>query len=192
VSAYAELHVLSNFTFLRGASHPEELVETAVSLGYTALAITDECTVSGVVRAHVAARENKLAKLIIGSEFRLTSGLRLVVLVRNRSGYAELCSLITRGRRAAEKGSYKVTADDFAAGLENCFVLWIPGNQLLLGAEDSWIVDVFSERLWIAVDLLADGLERLRLERLRNLGEARDLPRVACGDVHMHCPDRRE
>jgi error-prone DNA polymerase len=129
VSAYAELHVLSNFTFLRGASHPEELVETAVSLGYTALAITDECTVSGVVRAHVAARENKLAKLIIGSEFRLTTGLRLVVLVRNRSGYAELCSLITRGRRAAEKGSYKVTADDFAAGLENCFVLWIPDNQ---------------------------------------------------------------
>jgi len=191
VSAYAELHVLSNFTFLRGASHPEELVETAVSLGYTALAITDECTVSGVVRAHVAARENKLAKLIIGSEFRLTSGLRLVVLVRNRSGYAELCSLITRGRRAAEKGSYKVTADDFAAGLENCFVLWIPGNQLLLGAEDSWIVDVFSERLWIAVELLADGLERLRLERLRNLGEALDLPLVACGDVHMHCRERR-
>ncbi len=190
MSAYAELHALSNFTFLRGASHPEELVETAAALGYGALAITDECSVSGVVRAHVAAKEAGL-KLIIGSEFRLDTGLKLVVLARNRAGYGELCTLITRGRRAADKGSYRVTADDFSNGLKNCCALWIPDNQLLLSAEDTWLTDTFRDRLWIAVELLADGLERLRLERLRHLGKALSLPLVASGDVHMHCRKRR-
>ena len=163
MSGYAELHALSNFTFLRGASHPEELVKTAAALDYAALAITDECTVSGVVRSLFSARETGLEILIIGSEFRLDTGLKLIVLARNRTGYGELCSLITCGRRAAEKGSYKVTANDFSSGLENCFVIWVPDNQLLLGAEDTWITDVFRSRLWVAVQLLADGLERLRL-----------------------------
>ncbi|MGI9204374.1 MAG: error-prone DNA polymerase [Woeseiaceae bacterium] len=190
-SGYAELHALSNFTFLRGASHPEELVETAVKLGYEALAITDECSVSGIVRAHVTAREKGLRKLIIGSEFRLESGLKLVVLVQSRIGYAALCELITRGRRAAEKGSYKLTADDFRDGLQDCLVLWIPANQLLLSADDAWITEVFRGRLWIAVELHADGLERLRLERLQNLGQALGLPLVASGDVHMHSRQRR-
>ena len=99
---YAELHALSNFTFLRGASHPEELVETAAALGYEALAITDECSMSGIVRAHMAAKACDL-KLIIGSELRLRSGRKLVVLARNRDGYAALCRLITQARRAAEK-----------------------------------------------------------------------------------------
>lgn len=193
MTSYAELHVLSNFTFLRGASHPEELVGTATKLGYEALAITDECSVSGVVRAHMAAKESgpgKL-KLIVGSEFRLESALKLVVLAQNRAGYAALCRLITRGRRAAKKGSYKLTEDDFRDGLNDCLVLWIPGNQLLLGAEDAWITEVFHGRLWIAVELLADGLERLRLERLQHLSQALNLPLVASGDVHMHSRERR-
>jgi len=191
VTAYAELHALSNFTFLRGASHPEELVQTAASLGYEALALTDECSVSGIVRAHVTAKDCGLKKLIVGSELRLVSGLKLVVLARNRAGYTQLCRLITCGRRAAEKGSYKLTADDFADGLPDCLVLWIPGNQLLLCAEDVWITAAFRDRLWIAVELLADGLERQRLERLQHLAEALDLPLVASGDVHMHCRERR-
>ena len=192
-SQYAELHALSNFTFLRGASHPEELVETAASLGYEALAITDECSVSGVVRAHMAAKVGgpKKLKLIVGSEFRLESSLKLIVLAQNRQGYAALCRLITRGRRAAKKGSYKLNADDFRDGLNDCLVLWIPGNQLLLGADDTWITEVFRGRLWIAVELLTDGLERLRLERLRHLSKALNLPLVASGDVHMHRRERR-
>ena len=188
---YAELHALSNFTFLRGASHPEELVETASSLGYAALAITDECSVSGVVRAHTAAKACGLKKLIIGSELRLDSGLRLVVLAQNRSGYAELCQLITRGRRAAEKGSYQLSAADFADGLRNCLLLWLPGQQLTLMPEDEWILDAFQERLWIAVELLADGRQRQRVERLRVLGKTLQLPLTACGDVHMHRRQRR-
>ena len=190
MTGYAELHALSNFTFLRGASHPEELVETAASLDYSALAITDECSVSGIVRAHVAAKEQGL-KCIVGSEFRLDTGLKIVVLCRDRKGYGELCSLITRGRRAADKGSYRLTAGDFSGGLEHCYVLWVPDNQLLLGADDAWITDAFRDRLWVAVELLADGLQRLRLERLRHLGEALALPLVAAGDVHMHCRERR-
>src|SRR5436309_16077622 len=83
---YAELHCLSNFTFLRGASYPHELVEQADSLGYAALAITDECSVAGVVRAHMAAQDRRL-KLIIGSEFRLVCGLKLVALPTDRRGY---------------------------------------------------------------------------------------------------------
>ena len=110
-TAYAELHCISNFTFLRGASHPEELVEQAHELGYSALALTDECSLAGVVRAHGAAKACGL-KLIIGSEFRLEDGLRLVLLVRNRQGYGGLAELITRARRAADKGEYRLSRED--------------------------------------------------------------------------------
>jgi len=189
--AYAELHALSNFTFLRGASHPEELVEQAARLGYSALALTDECSMSGVVRAHMAARDAGLEKLIIGSEFRLQTGLRLVALAQNHRGYSALCRLITRGRRAAEKGSYRLTADDFADALPDCLLLWVPGNQMLLVGEDSWILEAFTGRLWIAAELFADGLQRQRLERLQHLGQALNLPLVAAGDVHMHRRSRR-
>ncbi|HXV10083.1 MAG TPA: PHP domain-containing protein, partial [Burkholderiales bacterium] len=86
---YAELHCLSNFTFLRGASQPEELVERARALGYSALAVTDECSVAGAVRAHVAAKKAGL-KLIVGTEIRLEDGLKLVLLATDRTSYGNL------------------------------------------------------------------------------------------------------
>jgi error-prone DNA polymerase len=190
-SSYAELHTLSNFTFLRGASHPEELVHKAAELGYEALAITDECSVSGIVRAHIAAKEYGLKELIIGSEFRLSESLKLVALAQNRRGYARLCRLITEGRRAAEKGSYRLQPAAFADGLPDCLMLWIPDNRLLLDDNDRWILEAFRGRLWIAVEQLADGLERERLLRLQSLGLTLHLPLVASGDVHMHCRERR-
>jgi len=104
MAAYAELHCLSNFSFLRGASHPGELVERAAGLGYTALALTDECSVAGVVRAHVAAKTAGL-KLIVGAEIRLDDGPKIVLLATDRTGYGQLCRLITRGRRAAPKAA---------------------------------------------------------------------------------------
>jgi DNA polymerase III alpha subunit len=107
---YAELHCVSNFSFLRGASHAEELVAQARELGYTALAITDECSLAGVVRAHTAVKKLGGIKLLIGAEFRLGCGLRLVVIARNRAGYARLSRLITRGRRRAEKASIRSIA----------------------------------------------------------------------------------
>jgi error-prone DNA polymerase len=116
--AYAELHCLSNFSFLRGASHPEELVMQASKLGYAALAITDECSVAGVVRAHGAAKTVNL-KLIIGSEFRLEDGLRLVLLAGNLNGYGNLCELITLARRRAPKGEYRLARADIAGGMHS-------------------------------------------------------------------------
>src|SRR5258705_13964346 len=99
---YAELHCLSNFSFLRGASHPEELVERAKALGYAALAVTDECSLAGAVRAHLAAKELGL-RLVIGSEFTLADGLKLALYATDRASYGDLAQLITRGRRTSVK-----------------------------------------------------------------------------------------
>ena len=191
MARYAELHALSNFTFLRGASHPEEMVETAAALGYEALAITDECSLSGVVRAHMAAKECGLNKLVVGSEFRLPSGRRLVVLVRNREGYASLCRLITAARRAADKGEYLLRQSMFEDGLPGCFVLWVPDEHLALDTDDHWIREAFRDRLWVAVELLADGRQQEKLSTLKELGRRLRLPLVASGDVHMHRRSRR-
>ncbi|MGH2668376.1 MAG: PHP domain-containing protein, partial [bacterium] len=116
---YAELHCLSNFTFLRGASHPEELVEEARRLGYTALGLTDECSLAGVVRAHGAAKDRGL-KLVIGTEVKFLGGPRLVFLAQDREGYGRLSALITQGRRRAAKGDYRLERADLAAGLDHC------------------------------------------------------------------------
>jgi error-prone DNA polymerase len=214
MSDYAELHCISNFTFLRGASHPEELAQCAAELGYTALAITDECSVAGVVRAHVAAKQAGL-KLLIGSEFRLDDGLRFVLLAQDREGYANLCQLITLGRRAASKGNYHLTRDDLAQGVGNCLALWLPGMGADTASLDaasvdiasfdtdsinadsfdekaaSWLAECFPDRLWIAIERLARSGERARLGALRKLGQRLALPCVATGDVHMHIRERR-
>ena len=189
---YAELHCLSNFTFLRGASHARELVETAASLGYAALAITDECSLAGVVRAHSAAKNHRDAfKLIIGAEFRLEDGgLRFVLLATNREGYGNLSELITRSRRNAAKGEYRLLRDDLDKGLEHCLALWLPPVQPQ--PEDAcWFAERFPGRTWIAVELLARGGDWDRLEILQGLGRQTGLPLTACGDVHMHVRGRR-
>jgi len=128
---YAELRCVSNFSFLRGASQPEELVERAKQLGYTALAITDECSLAGVVRAHVAAKDHGL-KLLIGSQFLVepedleqdATPFTLTVLACNLDGYGNLSEFITKLRRASEKGAYRLPlADIQGRELENC-VCW--------------------------------------------------------------------
>jgi error-prone DNA polymerase len=105
--AYAELHCLSDFSFLRGAASAEELFDRARHCGYRALAVTDECSLAGIVRALEASLATGV-RLIVGSEFRLVEGTRFVVLVENALGYTRLCELITRGRRAADKGTYRL------------------------------------------------------------------------------------
>jgi error-prone DNA polymerase len=187
--AYAELHCLSNFTFLRGASHPGELVERAQALGYAALALTDECSVAGVVRAHVAAREVGL-KLIVGSELRLSDGLKLVLLATSRRGYGELCSLVTRGRRAAPKGDYLLTRADLDGGLPGCLALWLPGPEPV-PTDAAWVAATFPGRAWIGIELLAAGNDAQRLASLLGLCRSSGLPGVAAGDVHMHARGRR-
>jgi error-prone DNA polymerase len=188
-AAYAELHCISNFTFLRGASHPEELVVRAAELGYTALALTDECSVAGIVRAHMAARDLDI-HLLVGSEFRLDDGLRVVLLATNRQGYGQLCRLITSGRRAAEKGAYRLARADFETGLDDCLLLWLPA-RMPVAADAHWLSSLFSGRCWIAVELSRDGKDHQRLTELKTLGGGAGMPLVATGDVHMHVRGRR-
>ena len=149
---YAELHALSNFTFLRGASHPEELIERADELGYRALALTDECSFAGVVRAHVAARD-RACRLIIGAELALEDGPRLVLLATDRDAYGALCGLLTRGRRAAAKGTYRLLRNDLdTLALPGCVALWLPG-EVPGTAEGAWIGERFGPDAWLAVEL---------------------------------------
>ena len=194
--AYAELHCLTNFSFLRGASHPEELVERAVALGYAAVAVTDECSVAGAVRAHLAAKEHGL-KLLVGTELALAgegpAGPKLVLLATSRAGYGNLSELITRGRRSATKGSYRLTRADLDGGLDDCLALLVPavrsqGTDRVFG---EWLAERFPGRAWIAAELHCGPDDRTRLAALRALARAAGLPLVAAGDVHMHVRSRR-
>jgi len=187
--SYAELHCLTNFSFLRGASHPEELVERAHEMGYAALAVTDECSLAGVVRAHVEAKKWSL-KLLVGSEFRLDDGLRFVLLATDRASYGQLSALITRGRRNAEKGSYKLNRGDLADGVPGCLALWLSDRRPDVDAL-RWLSCRFPNALWIAVERLLAADDVTRCERLAEIGASLGLPLVAAGDVHMHSRDRR-
>ncbi|SFC11148.1 error-prone DNA polymerase [Polaromonas sp. OV174] len=194
--AYAELHCLSNFSFLRGASHGAELVDRAFELGYSALALTDECSLAGVVRAHVAAKANGF-KLIIGSEFQVEAELpfKIVVLATNREGYGNLSQFITRLRRSSEKGNYQLSQGEIDAGeLKDCLVLVLPTRT---ASEDEllrlgrWTLRQFSGRCWFAVELLHHIADAVWLHKLRALSQATAIPLVAAGDVHMHIRSRK-
>ncbi len=186
---YAELHCLSNFSFLRGASHPEELVERAAALGYSALALTDEASVAGAVRAHLEAKERGL-QLIHGCELTLTDGTKLVVLVMDRDGWGNLCQLVSLGRRAAKKGEYCLERSDLAGGLPGCLLLWVPDEQPDADT-GRWLAGLFPDRAWIAVELLCGADDDGRLRRLQQLSQQCGLPLVAAGDVQMHGAERR-
>jgi DNA-directed DNA polymerase III PolC len=193
-SAYAELHALSNFSFLRGASSPEELVEQAARLNYRALALTDECSVAGVVRAYVAAKENGLP-LIIGTELRCIDELKLVVLATDRASYGAMSRLISRARRAAVKGRYELARAELENSLDGCLLLWLPAADRTLAQrteqDGRWLRERFEGRLWMGVELLTGGFDTRRLEMLETLGRSLGVPRVAAGDVHMHRRRRR-
>lgn len=197
---YAELHAISNYSFLRGASHPHELVERAAQLGYHAIAITDECSLAGVVKAHEAALQHQIT-LLVGAEFHLAEGL-LVVLAQNRQGYASLSQLITLGRRRAEKGSYQLVLADFAA-LQHCVCLWRQPLYAELLTDDSGSdIAMAQQQLATLAEQVSTTLTHLpcyllaerqlnageawQLEMLQRLSERWQLPCVAAGNVHMH------
>ena len=188
---YAELHCVSNFTFQRGASHPEELVERAHSLGYAALAITDEASVSGLVRAHVAARELGF-HLICGAEFH-HAGHCFVVLVQDRTGWAQLCTLITHCRRRADKGNYAFAPEDLLEmPLTHCQLLWRPAPDALTAPPD-WteaLCLAFPRRLHLLHERLLLAGDSGRLAAQIRFAEQVGLPLVAAGDVHMHDRER--
>ena len=194
---YAELHCLSNFSFLRGASHASELVDRAVELGYSALALTDECSLAGVVRAHVAAKEHPDFKLIVGSEFKVDAAVsfKMVVLATNREGYGNLCQFITGLRRSSEKGTYQLGQEHINSdALRDCLILIIPKKKstadelLQLGR---WTLRLFSGRCWLVVELLHHIADAVWLHKLRELSQATAIPLVSAGDVHMHVRSRK-
>ena len=174
--AYAELHCVSNHTYLRGASHPEELVARAAALGYTALAITDECSLGGVVRAHRAAREHGLS-LIVGTELRLHDGPRLVLLAADRDGYGDLCELISRGRRAADKGCYRLYRQDVERLGAGVLAVLLPDEEPALEPA-RWLAGCFPGRAWVGCALLRgpdDGAHLATVQALDGDGQMRTI-----------------
>jgi error-prone DNA polymerase len=195
--SYAELCCLSNFSFLKGASRPEELVTRAKQLGYAALAMTDECSLAGVVRAHVEAKAAGL-KLLIGSQFEVESEgpFKLVVLARNLDGYGNLCEFITRLRRASEKkGTYRLRQEDLLGKeLENCVMVVCPArgstSQQLL-AIGRWSLQHFIGRCWLGVEQLRMIDDEIWLHKMREASAATAMPLVAVGGVFMHVRSRK-
>jgi len=205
--AYAELFCLTNFSFLHGASHAEELVERAVKLGYSALAITDECSLAGVVRAHGEAKQAGL-KLLIGAHFHLTHAdgsraLSLLALAANRNGYGNLSEMITLGRMRADKGSYELHPDDFAnppperehlRGLPDCLLLLLPeypAEVERLHHQASWMTATFGERTWLAMTMLGRAFDEAHGAAIEEVSLQHAMPMVAAGHVCMHVRSRK-
>jgi error-prone DNA polymerase len=203
VPEYAELRCVSNFSFLRGASQPEELVERAQQLGYTALAIADECSLSGIVRAHVEAKKLGL-KLLVGAQFKVDWGLAasssntpfdLTVLACNLHGYGNLSQFITKLRRASPKGTYHLDiANVIGSELADCVVIASPKRMSEAAQLDGvarWLLDHFIGRCWFGVDLLRILTDEMWLYRLREVSQSSAVPLVAAGDVHFHVRSRK-
>ena len=187
---YAELHCLSNFSFQRGASSASELFERAKRQGYDALAITDECSLAGIVRAWQASKDTGLP-LIIGSELQIEGGPKLVLLVENLTGYQALCQLITRARRRAEKGRYQALREDLRDWpLEGLLAIWLPDHDGA-DAEGRWLLERFRERLWLGIELHRGPDDALQLRQSLTQASRLGISAVACGDVHMHARGRR-
>ncbi len=189
--SYAELHCLSCYSFLRSASHPHELVERAAALGYSALAITDECSFAGIVKAHVTAKKLGL-QLIIGSELLLEEGLHLVVLVPSRQAYSELSGLISMARRRSPKGEYRVALRDVIFHLKRCLLIWLPRcDDEHSHAYGLQLKRLCKDRLWLGVSHLLGNNEVQRYLELQGLAQELGIPMVACGDVRMHVATRK-
>jgi len=205
MSEYVELHCRSNFSFLKGASFPEELVNRALELGYRGLALTDECSMAGVVRAHMAVKNagERAAgfRLITGSEFVIPGECHLVLLAQNRRGYGQICALITRCRQQAEKGSYQLSLDQLLSSLlDDTLLLWIPPEQISRGEEFllqsqknlQQLKKVFAGRIWIAAEFFLQSTDAVKKQLLIQLSSTLDIPVCAAGGVQMHHGSRRQ
>ncbi len=187
--AYAELLALSNFTFQRGASHPVEMVCRAKELGYSAIAIADECSLSGIVRAHEASLQAKIP-LIIGSQFRFAEGDRVVLLAPTQAAYAQICSLITRARATSEKGTYTLSRADFEHDLHLTIALWVPGETVRC-EQARWFASLGTPARYLTFTHRLAQASAQRLEILQRLSVKLGLKLTAVGDAHYHKRARR-
>ena len=190
---FAELHTKSHYTFLTGASSPEELVYQAAELGYSAIAITDECSFAGLVKAYKASEECGI-KLIVGSEFTITvehQTARLVLLAPSRRAYSEISALITKGRRRSRKGEYSLSIDDLRFGLRHCLAIWFPSSHEYDTQHGQLLARYFKQRLWLGVELFWEGSDQQHYLYCERLSQQCKLNMVACNDVHMHHKKRK-
>ncbi len=196
IPPYAELRCLSNFSFLRGASKPEELVARAKALGYAAIAVADECSMAGIVRAHVAAKDAGI-KLLVGSQFevRADTPFSFVVLATNRNGYGNLCQFITHLRRRSEKGTYQLDLDEIdSKTLADCVVIAVPNrrcSQAQMEEIARWLLMHWTGHCWLGWEQLRRLDDEVQLVKLRQCSELTAVPIVAVGDVHMHVRSRK-
>lgn len=185
-SDYVELHSLSNYSFLRSAAHPHQLIEAAIAQGYRGIAITDECSLAGVVKAWEAAKEHDI-QLLIGSEFQLDEAT-LVVLATSRVGYGQLSSLITQGRRRSPKGEYQLDWGDFYSGLDECLLLLLPNGDAELEAlnlHQSELIEHWQGRAWLLVERHFTPEDGHQLKLVERLSEVWGWPVVCAGGVRM-------
>lgn len=204
---YAELQCQSNFSFLQGASHPEELAARAAELGYAALALTDECSLAGVVRAHTEAKTLKLP-LIVGATFQLRAApdaapLGLTLLAQTREGYGNLSELITLARTRAPKGEYRLSPQDLAdppggyahlRSLPECLAILTPAygtDADRMAEQASWLARLFPGRAWVGLTLLHQSRDDLHRAAVEHAAQASQLPVVAVGQVQMHIRSRK-
>ncbi|HRH50444.1 MAG TPA: error-prone DNA polymerase [Panacibacter sp.] len=196
---YTELQVTSNFSFLRGASHPEELAEQATALGYKAIAITDRNSLAGIVRAHAAAKKAGI-RIIVGCRLDLLDGISLLAYPTSRTAYAQLCNLLTLGNRRAEKGTchlYKKDVYEYAADIK---FITLPPETLneLFEFDNSFehalkeYHEAFGNNLYLATTRRYQGDDSKYLYRLAQLSSQLNIPLVATNDVHYHEPGRRQ
>ncbi len=191
---YAELQVTSNFSFLRGASHPDELVMAAAALGHRAIAITDRNSVAGLVRAHQAAKTVGI-RLIVGVRLDLGDGTSLLAYPQDRAAYGRLTRLLTLGKRRAPKGECHLDYADVVAHGEGQIVIVLPPAD---GPGENDVAEFaarvatdFAGRAYLAAHHLYRGDDARRLARLALIAEQTGLPLVALGDVLYHVPERR-
>lgn len=189
--SYAELFCQSHFSFLTGAASPEQLVTEAASLGYQAIAITDECSVAGVVRAHRQIQEQQLPlKLIIGSLFRIED-LTVVLLCPSRQAYAELCRIISNSRRRAEKGDYQLELWDLKS-CRHCLLLWLPSRTAERDSHWSlWLQRYFTKRCYIAAHRGLDSQDGSFISYHHWLRQQSGFPLTAVGAVLMATPEQK-
>ncbi len=197
--AYAELHCLSGFSFQRGASEPQELVARAAELGYSALAITDECSVAGMVRAHQEARKLGL-KLLPGAEFEVAAiavpnGFRVIALAHHLAGWGNLCEFITLARRNAPKGQYRVIwPASYWATLSGCEILLVLPFAINFEAAHAICIKargLYGQNLWLAAEFLLGFDDTVQRHKLEQLSRLTGVPLVAAGNVHMHVRSRK-
>ena len=187
---YSELFCQSNYSFLEGASHAEELVLQADFLRYKALAVTDECSVAGIVKVHSAIKQHKLSlKQIVGSMFWLNEECQVVLLCPNRKAYAELCRIITNARRRSSKGHYQLSEWDIMSA-KHCFILWLPQQKTEDAHWGQWLSQHHSGRLWIGLQRHLKQTDQQYIDYCVELSHHHHLPMTTCGGVLMHNANR--